>query len=193
MGEDIYEELFYRRRSRRALSRRKVSRAKLKRVLDAARWAPSCFNNQPWHFVVVDQKEPLARVHQALWGGNYWAKRAPVLVAPVTQKEQGCHLKDDRYSYLFDLGLAVENLILAGVSEGLIVHPIIGFDPERLKSALRVPSSLETPFLVVIGYEGTLEGLSEKHRDGELAQRGRKALDDIVFWNVWKLVPDVET
>ena len=59
MGEDIYEELFYKRRSRRALSRRKVSRAKLKRVLDAARWAPSCFNNQPWHFVVVDEKETL--------------------------------------------------------------------------------------------------------------------------------------
>ncbi len=57
MADDIYNELFRKRRSRRALSIRKVGRAKLKRMLDAARWAPSCFNNQPWAFEVVDERK----------------------------------------------------------------------------------------------------------------------------------------
>jgi nitroreductase len=183
---DIYKELFYKRRSRRALSDKKVERDKLKRMLDAARWAPSCFNNQPWHFVVIDEKESLEKAHEALWGGNYWVKRAPVLIAPVTEKESGCHLKDGRYSYLFDLGLAVENLILAGVSEGLIVHPFIGFGPDKIKTALQIPVSLEVPFLIAIGYQGTLDGLSDKHKEVELAERERKTFDEVVFWNGWK-------
>jgi len=186
MGTDIYKELFYKRRSRRTLADKKIERDKLRRMLDAARWAPSCFNNQPWHFVVIDEKESLEKAHEALWGGNYWAKKAPVLIAPVTEKELGCHLKDGRYSYLFDLGLAIENLVLAGVSEGLIVHPIIGFDPDKLKAVLQIPDSFEVPFLVVIGYEGTLNGLSDKHKEGELAERERKAFDDVVFWNGWE-------
>ncbi len=186
MGEGIYRELFRGRRSRRALSRRKVGRAKLKRMLEAARWAPSCFNNQPWQFVVVDEKQLLAKAHEALWGGNYWVKRAPVLVVPVTEKELGCHLKDGRYSYLFDLGLAVENLILAGVSEGLIVHPIIGFSPEKLKEALRIPSSFELPFLVVVGYRGSLDGLSDKHQEAERTGRDRKPFDEVACWNGWE-------
>ena len=188
MAIDLYERLFYKRRSRRALSKRKVGRSKLERMLQAARWAPSCFNNQPWHFVVVDEKETLGKVHEALWGGNYWVKKAPVLVVPVTEKELGCHLKDGRYSYLFDLGLAVENLILAGVSEGLVVHPIIGFDPEKVKEALGIVASFEVPFLVVVGYKGSLAGLSDKHKEAELAERQRKALEDVVSWNSWKAV-----
>ncbi len=176
---------FFRRRSRRALSGKRVGRAKLKRMLEAARWAPSCFNNQPWRFVVVDDKDSLARVHEALWDGNYWVRKAPVLIAPVTNRESGCNLKDGRDSYLFDLGLAVENLILAGVNEGLIVHPIIGFSPDGLRDALAIPPSHQVPFLVIVAYQGSLEGLSDKHKADERAARDRKPLDEIVFWNRW--------
>lgn len=75
-------------------------------LVRAAHLAPSCFNNQPWRFVVVDDPKALAPVKAAMPGGNYWAKPAPVLIAVTSKRDLDCKLSDRRGYFLFGCGMA---------------------------------------------------------------------------------------
>ena len=127
------------RRAKRALSEKKIPEEILQRLLTAATFAPSCFNNQSWRFLVVSDDAALKKIHDALSAGNYWVKRAPAVVVVATKLEFGCRLSDHRDYALFDCGLATENLMLQGFKEGLYVHAIAGFDPFKIKAAFRIP------------------------------------------------------
>ena len=95
------------RRAKRALDIRKVPEDVVKRIMTAATWAPSCFNSQPWRFVVIESEEALTTVKEYLADGNYWAKKSPFIVLAVTENELDCRLSDNRNHALFDVGLAV--------------------------------------------------------------------------------------
>jgi len=137
--EDILKEI-EERRAKRALDPSKpVSEETIRRLLTAATHAPSCYNHQSWRFLVATEKRALDKLHQALSGGNYWAKRAPVMIAVATRDDLDCRLSDRRDYALFDCGLAVENMILQAVHEGLIAHPMAGFDPLKVKELFGIP------------------------------------------------------
>ena len=173
------------RRARRALDTKPIPKEVLDRILQAALIAPSCFNNQPWRFVVVNDRETLKSVKEYLPEGNYWARQSPCIVCAATEKELDCSLSGRREYALFDTGLAVENLVLQAVREGLIAHPIAGFKPVQIKELLEIPEEYVLITLVVLGYPGDPSLLSEKHRQAEAAEQERKLREETVAFNGW--------
>lgn len=174
------------RRARRALDPRDIDEAVLDRILTAARWAPSCFNNQPWRLLVASEETALAKVKEQLSGGNYWAKQSPTIVVVAAKLDDACQLSDRRDYALFDCGLAVENMMLQAFSEGVIAHAIAGYNPEGIKAAFGIPEEYIVITLVVLGYPGPEEPLNEKHRALEHAERVRKDAGDVLFFDAWR-------
>jgi len=174
------------RRALRALSDREIPNEVLVRLAQAATLAPSCYNSQPWRFVFVTSRELRRRVHDATIGGNYWAERAPCYVVAATDLELDCRLDLERDYALFDTGLAVQNLLLQATREGVIAHPIAGFDEAALKRALEIPERYIAIAVVVLGYPGDENGhLSAAHRRAEKAPRERHAVSEVAWFNRW--------
>jgi glutaredoxin-dependent peroxiredoxin len=171
------------RRARRALSEDLIARGDVETLLAAAHFAPSCNNSQPWRFVVADDPGILAKVKEALSGGNYWAKRAPVILAVTSRRDLDCTLSDARDYFLFGCGMAVGNLMAQATSMGLIAHPIAGYKPEVVKTALGIPDAYVVITLVIVGRPGDVSLLADKHRERELGPRERRPLDQVVAWN----------
>ena len=178
---DVIEQ----RRARRALSGKPVPDEVMRRVMRAATYAPSCFNNQPWRFVVLTGEEELAKAKDGLSTGNYWAGKAPVIVLAVTRQDLDCRLSQGRDYAYFDLGQAVQSLILQATAEGLIAHPIAGFKPAVIKEAFSIPEGYVLLTLIIIGYPGDAAHLNEKHRQLEISERSRKPDRQVVGWNRW--------
>lgn len=177
------------RRARRALSYRPIDDAVVARLLEAATLAPSCSNNQPWRLVAVSDAQQLEKLKAALSSGNAWALRSPCIVAAVTSPDLDCRLSDRRDYALFDLGLAVQNLILQGTREGLTAHPIAGFTPEVVKETLGIPAEQIVVTLVILGHPGDEAALSEKQRADEHAERKRKPIDEVAMRDRWRAAP----
>ena len=174
------------RRAKRALSDRKIPEETIRRLMIAATYAPSCFNHQSWRFLVLTEEEPLKMAHEALSGGNYWAKKAPLLLLVVTKPDLDCRLNDRRDYALFDCGLATENLILQAGKEGLYAHPMAGFEPLKVKEAFKIPEEYIVITLVAIGYPGEDHFLNEKHRELEVSPRERKPDSEVICYNAWE-------
>ncbi len=185
MKELIHEIII--RRAKRALSDKKIPDEIIHRLMTAATYAPSCFNNQSWRFLVVTDDEALKKIHDALSAGNYWVKKAPAVVVVATKTEFGCRMSDRRDYALFDCGLATENLMLQGFKEGLYVHAIAGFDPSKIKTAFHIPDAYIVITIVAVGYPGDDASLSEKHRELEHSPRNRKDESEVICYNTWKL------
>jgi nitroreductase len=185
MGELIHEINI--RRAKRALTGPKIPDDVLRRLLTAATFAPSCFNNQSWRFLVVTEDGALAKLHEALSGGNYWMKTAPAIVVVATKPEFGCQLSDRRDYALFDCGLAVENLMLQAFKESLYAHAVAGYDPLKVKAAFQVPEEYIVITLVAVGYPGDESALGDKHRELEHGPRVRKPEAEVICYNEWSL------
>jgi glutaredoxin-dependent peroxiredoxin len=181
------------RRAKRALSDKKIPDEIIHRLMTAATFAPSCFNNQSWRFLVVTDDEALIKIHDALTGGNYWVKKAPAVVVVATKLEFGCRSSDRRDYALFDCGLATENLMLQGFKEGLYAHAIAGFDPFKVKAAFQIPDEYIVITLVAVGYPGDDASLSEKHKELEHSPRNRKSESEVICYNTWGLGASEET
>lgn len=173
------------RRARRGLSEKRVPREITDRLLEAATLAPSCFNNQPWRFLVIDEEETLEKARPFLAGGNYWAERAPLIIGVVTRKELDCELDGGREYAFFDSGLAVQNLILQATAEDLVAHPIAGFRAPEMREAFGIDESMVLLTLVILGFPGRTDHLSEKHLQSENGPRSRKRISEVVSYNKW--------
>jgi nitroreductase len=173
------------RRATRALKEDKVEDEVINRLMTAATYAPSCFNSQPWRFMVVNEEKNLENLHAALTGGNYWAKKAPVLVVVATKTSLDAKLSDNREYALFGCGLATENLLLQAIKEGLYAHPMAGFDPLVVKESFSIPDDYIVISLIAVGYSGPLDGLSEKHIAAEQSDRTRKPEEEVICKNQW--------
>lgn len=174
------------RRAKRALSEeRKIPEGVLKRIMTAATYAPSCFNNQPWRFLVVTDDDKLKDIHAALSEGNYWAKKAPVMVAVTTKPDLDAQLSDRREYALLGCGLAMENLMLQAFKEGTIAHAMAGFDPFVVKEKFSIPEEFIVIALIAIGYPGDESHLNEKHLKLEHSRRDRKPEEEVISYNTW--------
>jgi len=173
------------RKSKRAISNKNIPPEVIGRIMTTATLAPSCFNNQPWRFIVVHEEPFLKNVKAALSTGNYWARPAPVIIVSCTKSDLDCLPPDGREYAYFDTGLAAENCMLQAVKEGLIAHPIAGFNQADVKKALSVPEEYTVITLIVMGYPGDPSVLNEKHRQAEDAGRDRLPLDQVVMYDKW--------
>ena len=177
--------------SPRAFSPRPVPRAALRTLFEAARWAPSSGNNQPWRFVVatVDgEPEAHARLLACLNEGNRrWAFRAPVLVFACTKLtiERPDRPPRDNAHAWYDLGQAVAHLSVQATADGLFVHQMAGFDAAAARTACGVPDGYAVVTAVAIGYFGDVDDLDEDLRVRERAPRVRRAVGESVWRGRW--------
>ncbi len=173
------------RRASRALSSDPVPETDLEEILKAGTLAPSCYNNQPWR-ITVSRGESLAKTREALAEGNAWARKAPVILALATRACDDCRLDEGRDYAHFDLGLLAMNLMLQATELGYIAHPIAGFNPKKVRSALGIPKDYEVVTLIIIGKPGRAENLEEWQMKAETAPRERKPLESVVFYDRWQ-------
>ena len=174
------------RRAFRGLSGRSVPRDILNNILKAAALAPSCFNKQPWRYIIVDKAEILTEIHRSLPENNKWAETAPSIIITLTGTDLDCSLPDHRDYALFDTGLSVMNLMLQAQKEGLIAHPMAGFDSEKIRNSFHIPDNYTIIALVALGYPGSDSILNEKQKEMESLPRVRKPIDEIASFNKWR-------
>lgn len=157
-----------------------VSTETLRTIFEAARWAPSANNVQPWRFIVARRgTDGFAKIHDTLLGFNQaWADSAAVLVVNLaeTVDAEGATRPWARY----DLGQAVAHLTVQAQHEGLHTHQMGGFDTARLRAAFDLDERLEPVSITAIGVLGDAEALPDALREREQAPRVRRPLDDLV-------------
>jgi nitroreductase len=167
---------------------RAVEHEKLLSLLEAARWAPSCFNDQPWYYLVFDGSNPdaLERARGCLVEGNAWARRAPLLLLSVARENFSHSQMPNRHAQ-HDTGAASAYLVLQAVELGLITHQMAGFDSEKARAEFHIPEGYTPMAMMAIGYpyENDLNNLDEKTRTRELAGRSRRLLRETAFVNDW--------
>ena len=173
--------------SPRAFSNRMVEPEKLRSLLEAARWAPSSYNEQPWYFLVVTKDEEAE--YEKMLGclvefNQQWARLAPVLMISVARVKFEKNGKPNRHAF-HDVGLAVANMIFEATARGLFVHQMAGFDPEKVKELYNVPDDFEPVAAIAIGYPGVVEDLAENFKELETAPRERRPLQSFVFQGAW--------
>lgn len=180
-------DLLQRRWSPRAFADQTVEPGKLQSLLEAARWAPSSRNEQPWHFIVATQEDPdqFADLLDCLTEGNRrWAHTAPVLILTLAKLFYERTGNPNRYAY-HDVGLAVANLVTQATALGLYVHQMAGMHKEQARTVFDIPAGYEPVTALAVGYLGDVQVLPEDFRERELAPRTRKPLNAFVFGGRW--------
>jgi nitroreductase len=180
-------ELVSNRWSPRSFSSQPVPREKLGSLLEAARWAASSRNEQPWRFIVVTREnaEAFGRAFSCLMEGNQqWNHNIPVLLFGIAKRTWSHNSTPNAYGW-YDLGQAVANLAIQAVAEGLAIHQMGGFHKHRVRELFAIPDDYEPVVAVAIGYQGGLDALSEDQRQRETSPRSRKPLSELVFEGEW--------
>lgn len=180
-------DLLRKRWSPRAFSSQSVSPAQLAGLLEAGRWAASCFNEQPWFFLVATKDHPqeFARLLDCLVEANQaWARQAPVLMLSVAKLTFDQNGQPNRHA-LHDVGQAAANLAVQATAMGLVVHQMAGFDMDKARTTFEIPDGYEPVAALAVGYQGDPAALPPKLREREEAPRTRKPLRDFVFSGRW--------
>jgi len=165
------------------LSPRQVEQEKIDKVLGAARVAPSARNRQPWRFIVVKDKQLIEMlVNSAFSEVNRVARDAPIIIVACANPQDDMVSNGKEY-YMFDLGLAVENMVLAATDIGLATHIMAGIDEDEIKRTLNVPQEVRCPVVVLLAH--TAEESYDEAAKTKLTERTRKNLNEFVYINKW--------
>ena len=172
--------VFTRRWSPRAMSGEAVGQDQLLRMFEAARWAPSSYNEQPWRFLYAHRDTPHWKTFFGLLGApnQVWCEKAGVLVVIVTRTKFTHNGTPNRVA-VFDAGSSWENMALQGVSMNLVVHGMAGFDYDRARTELSIPAEFEPCAMVAIGKPGLVSDLPEKLRAAETPSSRRPITESI--------------
>ncbi len=168
---------------------RPVSLDDLWRLFEAARWAPSSLNEQPWRFVLTHQQhspEPYKLLFSALGASNQsWASTAPALILTAVQLVVERTGETNQHAY-YDAGQAVAYLTIQAQSQGLAIRQMEGFNHAIAREVCHVPDGFEPAVVMAVGYPGSPDLLpSEKHRASEVAPRRRRKASEFVFDGTW--------
>ena len=168
---------------------RPVSEADLCSLFEAARWAASSYNEQPWNYLVAtkENSEEFGRLLSCLVEANQaWAKAAPVLVWGVVSLRFAKNAKDNRAA-VHDLGLASGNLVVEATARGLSVHQMIGILPDKAREVYQIPEHFEAWTAMAIGYNADPATMPAALKERDMAPRQRRPLRDFVFAGHWKV------
>jgi nitroreductase len=183
---DILVEL-RKRKSPLVFAEKDVEKEKIDALVEAARWAPSCFNNQSWNYVFVPKDGPTRKAfEEALSLGNGWARKAPYLVAVGANPEEDCKNNGLPY-YAYNAGLSVMCLTIEAEHQGLRVHQMAGWKEPKVKKALGFPESHLVVVVFALGYEGDVkrvwDKLEQEIKDRLAESRMRKLASENFFLN----------
>jgi len=180
-------DLIRHRWSPRAFANKPVEPAVLASLFEAARWAPSSSNEQPWAYLVAtkDNPEDFAKTLSVLVEFNAaWAKNAPVLALAVSHLKFQSNGNPNRNAF-YDTGAATVLFSLEATARGLYIHQMAGFDPGKAKQVFEIPDDWEAIAAFAIGYPGETDSLPQKLQDREVAPRTRKPLAEFVMSGRW--------
>jgi nitroreductase len=184
----IHELLAVRWSPRAFDASRPVTREQITALIEAARWAPSCFGDEPWRFLVWDRATEEAgwqRAFDCLSPGNQsWVKNVPLLLAAVASPAFDHNGKPNRWAQ-YDTGAASENLVLQAVALGLSAHQMGGFDIDKLRTEFGIPDGFTPMAMIAVGYQAAPDLLAEEQRAKELAPRARKPHEARFFAGKW--------
>lgn len=186
-------DLLSRRWSPRSFQDKPLKHSQLNKLFEAARWSASCANEQPWRFIVgvKGSGQTYQKIFDTLDEGNQvWCKLAPVLLLLVTHKTFERNGKPNAWAE-YDLGQAAAHLSIQATAEGLHVHQMAGFNAARARVAFSVPADYEVKTALAIGHIGEPDLLPEHLKKRELAERSRKAMNDLVFSETWGRVSSI--
>ena len=175
-------ELIRDRWSPRAFGERPVEVGQLYRIFEAARWAPSSFNEQPWGFIVATREDPEAHdaIADCLAETNRWAAAAPVLMVSVAKLIFARNEKPNRHAH-HDLGMAVALMLVQATDLGLVAHQLGGFDVDKARETLQIPDNHEPLAVIAMGHPGDAEKLPLELQQKEYAPRRRNDFDTFVW------------
>jgi len=167
---------------------RSVSHDDLLALLEAARWAPSSFNDQPWRFIVCDKAVDEAAWQQAFTAlvekNRQWAKNAPVLILAVAMDNFNHNGQPNRCA-MYDTGAASVSLCLQATALGLCVHQMGGFDAAKAREFFKLPGDCKPMAMMAVGYQAELDVLDDDFKEAELAERSRAALNERFYAGQW--------
>jgi nitroreductase len=186
-------ELIAHRRSPRAFTDQDVTPAQVLSLLEAARWAASCSNEQPWRFIVAlrSETEAFQKLLGCLVEGNrVWAGKAPVLMLSVASSSfAGAGApppggKPNPHAW-HDVGQASANLAIQAAAMGLQIHQMAGFDRECARTVFAIPEGFEPVAAIAVGHPGDASLLPEPLRERETAPRRRRPVADFIHGSTW--------
>lgn len=165
-----------------------VSQEQIIALLEAARWAPSCFGDEPWRFIVWNKGTNESAWQQAFDclapSNQTWVKAAPVLMLVCANTLFGHNQTPNRWGQ-YDTGAAAENLCLQASSMGLVVHQMGGFNADKARETFAIPDQYTPMAMLAVGYEGDANNLPDELKMRELAERKRKPLGELFFDSAW--------
>jgi nitroreductase len=178
--------LILKRWSPRSMTGEDLDNEEIMSLFEAARWAPSSYNNQPWRFIYAKRNtEHWDRLFNLLADGNrIWAKNSALLVVIISRKNFEYNEKPAR-THQFDAGAAWENLALEAFSRGIVAHGMQGFDYDKARIDLGIPANFEVMAMIAIGKIGTKESLPPELQEKEKLT-DRKPLKDIVMEGIYR-------
>ena len=180
-------ELIRERWSPRAFADKPVPQDVLRSIFEAARWAPSSNNEQPWAYLIAtkEDKDGFAKMLSVLVEFNVgWAKSAPVLALAVANLSFAKNNAPNRNAQ-YDTGAATALLSVEATAHGLAVHQMAGFDPEKARQVFGIPAGREAIAAIAIGYPGDPASLPQPLKDREMAPRTRKPIAEFVMAGHW--------
>jgi nitroreductase len=186
MNQHILESIT-KRRSIYAFDSKPIEKEKLNLIFEAAKWAPSPYNTQPWRFVFASKNQTInfGDFYESLLDFNRdWAATAPVLMVICARKNFEFNESPDPF-YQYATGMAVGNLLAQLTELGLMAHQMGGFDKEKIRKAASIPAEYEPIAMMALGYEGDVTKLSENIQKKDKTPRKRKELQEFVFEGSW--------
>lgn len=180
-------DVIARRWSSRAVDpERTLNESTLMTLLDAARWAPSSFNEQPWRYLVFDHADPesLGKARACLTEGNAWAKAAPTLLLSVAKESFTKNGKPNRH-HLHDTGAASISMALQAASMGLLFHQMAGFDRAKARESFGIPAGFTPVVMIAVGYPLSDDRLDPDLRERYSAPRNRLPIANIASRGSW--------
>ncbi|MBY0110285.1 MAG: nitroreductase family protein [Candidatus Babeliaceae bacterium] len=181
--------LFLKRHSPRAIADKPLEKEKLMSLFEAARWAPSSYNNQPWRYVYSFKGSRVWQGLQALLvpQNRLWTSNAPVIIC-VLSHNLFQHNNQPSRTHSFDAGSAWENLALQAADMDLVAHAMEGFDYEGVRTYLSIPNMYTVEAMIVVGYPGNIDDLPQDLRKGDLEYTDRMPLENFAFEDTFKLL-----
>lgn len=157
-------------------------------LLEAARWAPSCYGDQPWRFIVWDSNKDKAAWQKAfdtlVEFNQGWVKNAPLLFLIAADTKFNHNGKPNRWA-AYDTGAAAENICLQATALGLMAHQMAGFDADKLRAAFEIPEQIEIIAMISVGHPADPDTLDAEARERETAARSRRELGELFFDGAW--------
>jgi len=177
-------EAIHKRRAYRSLMPVKITRELVDDLASHAQLSASCFNNQPWRYVFVYEREKLEEMYETLSRGNAWAKQASMIIAAFSKPDDDCQIREREY-HQFDLGMATATMILRATELGLVAHPIAGFSPKKTREILGIPDEYSVLTLIIVGkkMQEIHPSLSEDQVKNELKRPERHQLNMWAYHN----------